>query len=230
MIIFQKVGKSFPDGTMALDQISFQINPKELVFFIGPSGAGKTTIMKLLRREILPTQGTIIVQDTNLAEMEIKEVPLLRRKIGMCFQDFKLLYDRTVFENIAVALEIKDTADDEIEQRVGQVLENVGLAKKGGLFPVQLAGGELQRVGIARALVMEPDIFIADEPTGNLDPKSGRKIIKLFKEINLAGTTVLVATHNAEIVDQFKERVIQLDKGKIVSDQKKGKYQVKKTK
>jgi cell division transport system ATP-binding protein len=135
-----------------------------------------------------------------------------------------------VFENVAVALEIMDMEEEEIERKVGKALENVGLAKKGGLFPIQLSGGELQRVGIARALVMEPDIFIADEPTGNLDPKAGKAIIKLFKEINLAGTTVLIATHNVEIVNQFKERVIQLDKGKVVSDQKQGKYKLKKEK
>jgi cell division transport system ATP-binding protein len=228
MIIFQKVSKKFPDGTLALDQVSFQINPKEFVFFIGPSGAGKTTIMRLLRREILPSQGSVIFQDKNVSELERKEIPPLRRKIGMCFQDFKLLYDRTVFENVAIALEIQDLSKDKVKTRVEEALKNVDLEKKHKLFPIQLSGGELQRVGIARAIVMEPDVLIADEPTGNLDPKSGGEILKLVKEINLAGTTVLVATHNVEIVNQFNERVIQLDKGRIVSDEKKGKYKLKK--
>jgi len=224
MIIFQKVTKKFPDGTLALDQASFQINSKEFVFFIGPSGAGKTTVMRLLRREILPSKGNIVVDDKNLADINTKDVFKLRRQIGMCFQDFKLLYDRTVFENIALALKIINLDQKKINQKVNQTLKNVDLEDKAGLFPIQLSGGEFQRVGIARAIVQEPDILIADEPTGNLDPKSGKKILKLFKEINLSGTTVLIATHNADVVNVFKERVIQLDKGKIISDQKKGKY------
>jgi cell division transport system ATP-binding protein len=224
MIIFQKVTKKFPDGTVALDDISLQVNPKEFVFFVGPSGAGKTTIMRLLRREILPTQGNIVVQDKNLSELKNKDVPQLRRKISMCFQDFKLLYDRTVLENITLSLEILGLTNDKINRRVKEVLKKVSLEKKANLFPVQISGGELQRVGIARAIALEPDILIADEPTGNLDPQSGWEIIKLFKEINLSGTTVLVATHNVDIVDRFKERVIRLDKGKLISDHKKGKY------
>jgi len=224
MIIFQKVTKKFPDGTLALDQASFQINSKDFVFFIGPSGAGKTTIMRLLRREILPSKGSIVVDDQNLADINTKDVFQLRRQIGMCFQDFKLLYDRTVFENIALALKIINLDQKKINQKVKQALKNVGLEGKAEFFPIQLSGGEFQRVGIARAIVQEPNILIADEPTGNLDPKSGEKILKLFKEINLSGTTVLIATHNADVVNIFKERVIQLDKGKIISDHKKGKY------
>ncbi len=227
MIIFQKVSKQFPDGTLALDQASFQIEDKEFVFFIGPSGAGKTTIMKLLRREILPTEGVILIKDKNLTELEKDEVPLLRRQVSMCFQDFKLLYDKTVFENVALALEISDMEEEKIAEAVGTALKNVDLEKKGNFFPIQLSGGELQRVGIARAIVGKPDVLIADEPTGNLDPKSAFSILKIFKEINLTGTTVLVATHNAEIVNKFKERVILLEKGKMISDNKKGKYKVK---
>jgi len=230
MIIFQKVSKQFLDGTLALDQVSFQVNEREFVFFIGPSGAGKTTIMRLLRREILPTKGTVLVKGKNLKEMEKEEVPLLRRQVSMCFQDFKLLYDRTVYENISLSLEIAGMEEEKIEQRVGETLKNVGLEKKGNFFPVQLSGGELQRVGIARAIVGKPKVLIADEPTGNLDPESGFGILKLFKEINLAGTTVLVATHNVQIVNRFKERVVLLKKGKIISDHKKGKYQLKKKK
>jgi cell division transport system ATP-binding protein len=230
MIIFQKVSKQFPDGTLALDQASFQINEGEFVFFIGSSGAGKTTIMRLLRREILPTKGTILVKGKNLKEMEKNEVPLLRRQVSMCFQDFKLLYDRTVYENISLSLEIAGMEEEKVEQRVAETLKNVGLEKKGNFFPVQLSGGELQRVGIARAIVGKPKVLIADEPTGNLDHESGFSILKLFKEINLAGTTVLVATHNVQIVNRFKERVILLKRGKIISDHKKGKYRLKKKK
>ncbi|OIP03786.1 cell division ATP-binding protein FtsE [Candidatus Beckwithbacteria bacterium CG2_30_44_31] len=226
MIVFQKVTKIFPDGTQALGQVSCQIKKGEFVFFIGPSGAGKTTIMKLLRRELLASEGTVIVKDKNLAEMEDKEVPLLRRQVTMCFQDFKLLSDRTVQENIALSLEVAGLKEEEVEKRVAETLKNVGLEKKGGFFPLQLSGGELQRVGIARAIVAKPEVLLADEPTGNLDPESAWEILKLFKEINLSGTTVLVATHNAELVNKFAERVIALSKGKVVSDKAKGKYKI----
>ncbi|MDZ7586641.1 MAG: cell division ATP-binding protein FtsE, partial [Patescibacteria group bacterium] len=226
MIVFQKVSKIFPDGTKALEQVSFQIKKSEFVFFIGPSGAGKTTIMKLLRREILASEGTVIIKDKNLIELENKEVPFLRRQVTMCFQDFKLLSDRTVYENIALSLEISGLEGAEVEKRVTEVLINVGLGKKGDFFPLQLSGGELQRVGIARAIVSKPEILLADEPTGNLDPKSAFEILKLFKEINLSGTTVLVATHNVELVNKFEERVIALSNGKIVNDTTKGKYEI----
>lgn len=225
MIVFQKVTKIFPDGTQALEQVSCQIKKGEFVFFIGPSGAGKTTIMKLLRRELLANEGTVIVKDKNLAEMENKEVPFLRRQVTMCFQDFKLLSDRTVYENIALSLEVAGLKEEEVEKRVAETLKNVGLEKKGGFFPLQLSGGELQRVGIARAIVAKPEVLLADEPTGNLDPESAFEILKLFKEINLSGATVLVATHNAELVNKFSERVIALSKGKIVNDTSKGKYE-----
>ncbi len=228
MIVFQKVSKIFADGSQAIDEVSFQVNEGGFVFFIGPSGAGKTTVMRLLRREIVPSDGVILVKDKDLSELEKEEVPNLRRRVAMCFQDFKLLHDRTVFENIALSLEIAGLDDEEIKKRVGEVLTQVGLSKKGGFFPVQLSGGELQRVGIARAIVGNPEVLIADEPTGNLDPSSALKILKLFKEINLSGTTVLVATHNTELVNKFKERVILLDKGKMISDTKKGQYRLKK--
>ena len=180
--------------------------------------------MKLLRKEITPSDGVILIKDLDLNKMELTEIPKLRRQVAMCFQDFKLLHDRTVFENIALSLEIRDMEEEEINNEVAEVLTKVGLKKKGGFFPIQLSGGELQRVGIARAIVGKPEVLIADEPTGNLDPKSALKILKLFKEINLSGTTVLVATHNAEIVNKFKERVVFFENGKLISDQKKGKY------
>ncbi len=225
MIVFKKVSKSFADGSQALDEVSFQIENGEFVFLIGPSGAGKTTIMKLLRREMVASEGVILIKDKDLNELEIDEIPNLRRQVAMCFQDFKLLPDRTVFENIALSLEIDGVEDEEIQNQVSEVLSQVGLVKKGGFFPIQLSGGELQRVGIARAIIGKPEVLLADEPTGNLDPTSGFKILKLFKEINMAGTTVIVATHNAQVVDKFKERVIALKKGKMISDTKKGKYE-----
>ena len=224
MIVFKKVNKQFPDGTLALDALSFQIDDGEFVFIIGPSGAGKTTIMKLLRRQFLPTS----VGDKNITELTKEEIPHLRREVTMCFQDFKLLSDRTVGENVGLSLEITDLPAAEIDDKVTESLTKVGLKGKENFFPLQLSGGELQRVGIARAIVGKPKIILADEPTGNLDPDSGFEILKVFKEINLSGTTVIVATHNAELVDRLKERVIALDEGKIISDEKKGKYHLKK--
>lgn len=224
MIVFQKVTKRFGDGTLALDQVSFQIKEGEFVFLIGPSGAGKTTIMKLLRRESVPSDGTILIEDKNLQEIETKAIPQLRRDLAMCYQDFKLLNDRTVAENIGLSLEIAGADQESIEDKVKAVLKKVGLGHKDDFFPVQLSGGELQRVGIARAIIGEPKVILADEPTGNLDPAAAFEILKIFKEINLAKTTVIVATHNVELVDKFKERVIELKHGKIIRDAKKAKY------
>jgi len=225
MIVFKKVSKSFADGSQALDEVSFQIENGEFVFLIGPSGAGKTTVMKLLRCEMAASEGVILVKDKDLNELEPSKIPQLRRQVAMCFQDFKLLPDRTVYENVALSLEIDGVSDEEIQNQVSEALSQVGLGKKGNFFPIQLSGGELQRVGIARAIVGKPEVLLADEPTGNLDPKSGLKILKLFKEINMSGTTVIVATHNAEVVNKFKERVMVLKKGKMISDSKKGKYE-----
>lgn len=224
MIVFQKVSKCFADGTAALNQISFQIKDGEFVFLIGPSGAGKTTIMKLLRREITPSDGTILVKDKNLNELNTKAIPQLRRSLAMCYQDFKLLPDRTAAENIALTLEIAGVKEDKKKSLVNNVLKQVRLDDKADFFPIQLSGGELQRVGIARAVVNNPAVVLADEPTGNLDPDSAFEILKLFKEINLARTTVIVATHNVELVNKFKERVIELKHGRITRDQKNAKY------
>lgn len=227
MIVFQKVTKTFLDGSYAVNDISFQIKKGEFVFFIGPSGAGKTTVMRLLRREIVASEGEVLIKDKNLAEMAHKEIPVLRRQVAVCFQDFKLLNDRTVSENVALSLEVDSLPDDLVKEKTRHALKSVGLENKGNLFPVQLSGGELQRTGIARAIVNQPDILLADEPTGNLDPDASFQILKLFKEINLAGTTVLIATHNAEMVNSMAERVIVLNKGKITNDNKKGKYKIK---
>ena len=180
--------------------------------------------MKLLRREILPSGGEILIKDKNLSHLAKKDIPGLRQNLAMCYQDFKLLNDRTVAENVALSLEIAGAAEDKKNERVKDVLKKVGLEKKANFFPIQLSGGELQRVGIARAIVGKPQVILADEPTGNLDPEAAFEILKLFKEINLSQTTVIVATHNVDLVDKFKERVIELKHGQIIRDAKKAKY------
>jgi cell division transport system ATP-binding protein len=227
MIKFSNVTKKFGNNTV-LEKVSFEIKAKEFVFLIGPTGAGKTTLVRLILREYPPTDGSIKVAGFNFDnKMKASQVTELRRKIGIVFQDLKLLMDRTVFENVALPLKIIGQEPTEIKKEVGNVLELVGLSSQADFFPSQLAGGELQRVCIARAVVTKPEIIIADEPTGNLDPATSWQIIDLLQEINKLGRTVLVATHNFEVVDSLKKRVIEMKKGKIVSDQKKGKYKVK---
>lgn len=226
MVKFDNVSKKFGE-IIALDEISFEIKPGEFVFIIGPSGAGKTTIVRLLLREYLPTSGKIKVDDFDLSAMRKKDLPNLRRKVGVAFQDFKLLADRTVWENTALALRVLGKDDEEIEKEIHKILKLVGLEERADLFPAQLAGGELQRVCLARAVVGQPEIVIADEPTGNLDLATAWQIIRLLQKINQMGKTVIVATHNFEIVNAMKERVIELDKGRLISDKKKGKYRVR---
>ncbi len=226
MIKFDKVTKKFGE-IVALEGASFEIKSGEFVFITGPSGAGKTTIVKLILREYLPTSGRIKVGEYDLIEMKKKDVPKLRRNIGVVFQDFKLLTDRTVWENVALALRVLGKGEEEIDKEIPKILKLVGLEKRAHLFPSQLAGGELQRTGLARAVVGEPEIVIADEPTGNLDMATAWQIIRLLQKVNKMGKTVIMATHNFEIVNSMKERVIELDEGKMVSDKKKGKYKVK---
>lgn len=225
MITFDKVTKKFGEIT-ALENASFKIDEGEFVFLTGPSGAGKTTIIRLITSEYLPTSGTIEAASTKINEISKRKIYLWRRKIGVIFQDYKLFDDRTVFENISIPLGFHKLTPDEIEERVEKVLELVGLRERKNLFPAQLAGGELQRTCLARAIVTAPEILLADEPTGNLDPKTAEEMVKLFEEINKKGTTVVMATHNKTIVDLLKTRVIELDRGKIVRDEKKGKYHV----
>ncbi|MBM3205503.1 cell division ATP-binding protein FtsE [Candidatus Shapirobacteria bacterium] len=226
MVKFENVTKSF--GTItALDRVSFKIEKGEFVFVIGPSGAGKSTLIKLILKEYLPTEGTIQVDEVNLNEIPKKKIAEYRQKIGVVFQDFKLLGDGTVFENVALALRVLGKKPDEIEKKVATILDLVGLKDRAPFFPSQLSGGELQRVCLARAVVAEPDIILADEPTGNLDLGTGREIVELLKKINSTGKTVIMATHNFEIVNLLSQRVIELDKGKVISDQKKGKYHLK---
>jgi len=223
MVKFENVTKKFGELT-ALEGVSFNIEPGEFVFVIGPSGAGKSTLAKLILREYLPTEGQIKIKDVDLKTLPKKKIPEHRQKIGVVFQDFKLLFDRTVFENVALALRVLGEKEEEIAQKVTNILELVGLSQRANFFPVQLSGGELQRVCLARAVVGEPEIIIADEPTGNLDLGTAREIVNLLKKISDKGKTVIMATHNFEIVNLMNQRVIELDKGKLVSDQKKGKY------
>jgi len=226
MIKFDEVTKRFGDFT-ALNRVSFAIESGEFVFITGSSGAGKSTLLKLILRESLPTEGKVKVKDLDLQEIPKKEMAEYRQKIGVVFQDFKLLFDRTVFENVALALRVLGTKEEEISQKVENILDLVDLSQKAEFFPVQLSGGELQRVSLARAVVTEPEIILADEPTGNLDLGTAREIVNLLKKINQSGKTIIMVTHNFEIVNLLNQRVIELDKGKIVSDQKKGKYHLK---
>jgi cell division transport system ATP-binding protein len=224
MIKFDKVSKKFGE-IIALSDISFEVEPGEFVFITGPSGAGKTTIVKLILAEIFPSQGKVYVLNENIKEIKAGKLPFFRQKIGVVFQDFKLLTDRTIFENTLLPLEVMGKKRLDAEKQVKEVLSLVGLEERMNLFPAQLAGGELQRACLARAIVGQPKLLVADEPTGNLDPSTSWQIVKLLKKINKLGTTVLMATHNMDIVDSLKERVIKMEKGKIVKDEKEGKYE-----
>ena len=224
MITLENVSKSYSTGAPALNDISLHIDEGEFVFVVGDSGSGKSTFIKLLLRELLPTAGTITVNGQDVAQLKRKEIPKFRRNLGVVFQDFRLLMDRNVYENVAFAQRIVQTPTKEIRKNVPSILSTVGLAGKYKARPKQLSGGEQQRVALARALVNKPPILLADEPTGNLDPKNSWEIMKLFEEINASGTTVVVVTHNREIVNAMKKRVITMNKGVIVSDEKEGSY------
>ncbi len=225
MILLDRVTKTYIKGVSpALEKVSIFIGPREFVILVGTSGAGKSTLLKLLTREEKPTSGKIVVGGIDYDELKDSQIPVLRRKIGVIFQDFKLLPQRNVFENIAFALEIAGVTRHEIKSTVPKVIKLVGLEGKEKQFPDELSGGERQRVAIARAVVRQPKILIADEPTGNLDPQNSWEIIKLLEKINKYGTTVLLTTHNAEIVNRLKRRVVTLDDGKITSDQAEGSY------
>jgi cell division transport system ATP-binding protein len=226
MILLDRVTKLYGKETKpALSRISVHIEPKEFVIIVGTSGAGKSTLLKLLTREEKPTSGKIVVGGIDYDTLKDKNIPLLRRKIGVVFQDFKLLPQRTVYENVAFALEIGGMTNREIKHTVPKVIELVGLKGKEKQFPGELSGGERQRVAIARAVVRQPKILIADEPTGNLDPKHSWDIVRLLEKINRFGTTVLLTTHNQDIVNKLKRRVITIDGGKIVADVAQGGYQ-----
>ena len=223
MILLEKVSKYYPqDKVPALDEVSLHIAPKEFVFLVGKSGAGKSTLIKMLTREEKPDYGKIMVGGIDYDYMKKRQIPHLRRRIGVVFQDFKLLPNRTVYENVAFALEIVGVSNAEIKRTVPKVLELVGLSGKEKKFPGELSGGERQRVAIARSMARQPKILIADEPTGNLDPDNSWGIIKLLEEINNFGTTILVTTHDEKVVNLLKKRVITLQDGKIIGDQKVG--------
>lgn len=217
MIVFDQVSKTYPTGDTVLENVSFHIEPGEFVILTGPSGAGKTTIGRLLIRDLTPNLGDIKVGEWTLSKMKSNQVNELRRHVGVVFQDYKIIPDKTVFENIALALEIIGYPEKQIEDRVKHLLELVGIPEKNNLFPVQLSGGELQRAAIARAIVSEPKVLFADEPTGNLDEATGRDIYQLLREIHSLGTTVIMSTHNQSFLDPGN-RHIHLEKGKIVSD------------
>ncbi len=225
MIHFNKVSKKFGNKRVVLDDVSFMIEKGEFVFLIGPSGAGKTTLLRLLFRDMAPDSGSITMESIDIAKIPKKKIPLLRRKLGIIFQDFKLLFDKTVGENVAVALEIQAKEDAEIQKKVKEVLALVGLKDKKDYFPLQLSAGEMQRVAIARAIVGGPHVLLADEPTGNLDPKTSEDIMSILGQINKLGTTVIMATHDAEMVNMMKRRVITVREGKITKDQKDSKYE-----
>lgn len=224
MVVLDHVTMQYPTGIRALDNVSFRINKGEFVFIVGSSGSGKTTLIKLLLQELKATSGEITVDNQRYSKMKRRELPMLRRKIGVVFQNFRLLKDRTVFENVAFAQQVIERPMREIRREVPATLTMVGLADKYKQFPKELSGGEQQRVALARALVNRPDIILADEPTGNLDPKTSLDIMRLLEEINERGTTVVVVTHNKEIVNLMQKRVITLKKGRIISDEEKGGY------
>lgn len=224
MIEFINVVKKYNHDVMALDDINLKIEKGDFAFLVGPSGSGKSTFLKLMIREEEATSGKILVDGKDVGKLKSKEIPYLRRKIGFVFQDFRLLYDRTVTENIAFALRVIEASEREIRAQVKNVLEMVGLSGKEKYYPNQLSGGEQQRVALARALATKPPIIIADEPTGNLDPTTADEIFKTLLEINSRGTTILIVTHAKDIVNKLNKRVIALDHGKIVKDEERGGY------
>ena len=225
VIILDKVSKSYSTGSPALDSVSLSIKRGEFVFIVGDSGSGKSTLIKLLLRELTPSSGRVVVNGSDVAKLKRRQVPKFRRNLGIVFQDFRLLNDRNVYENVAFAQRVVQTPTKEIKKNVPKALAVVGLAGKYKAKTKQLSGGEQQRVALARALVNEPPILLADEPTGNLDPKNSWDIMKLLERINEEkGTTILVVTHNREIVNEMQKRVITMKKGVIISDEEKGGY------
>ena len=224
MIKLEHVSKSYSAGIPALNDVNLEIEDGEFVFVVGDSGSGKSTMIKLLLKELEPTEGTITVDGKVLNKIKRKQIPKYRRNVGVVFQDFRLLKDRNVYDNVAFAQKVVGESNSHIRKKVPIMLSTVGLAAKYRSFPRQLSGGEQQRVAIARALINEPDILLADEPTGNLDNNNAWEIMKLLEEINAKGTTVLVVTHNLEIVKVMKKRVITVKKGTSVSDSKQGDF------
>lgn len=224
MIEFQDVTKIYDNNVYALSNINISIDKGEFVFLVGPSGAGKSTLIKMLVKEVEPTSGKLIINGTDLSTLKRNEIPYYRRKVGMVFQDFRLIPTLSVYENVAFAMRVVEAPYKEIRKRVPMVLSLVGLSKKYKDFPTELSGGEQQRVALARAIVNNPAILIADEPTGNLDPETAAGIMDILKDINNAGTTILMGTHAKDIVDVMKKRVIAIEKGNVVRDEQRGRY------
>jgi len=224
LIEMQDVWKTYPNGAHALQGISVKIDRNEFVYVVGPSGAGKSTFMKLMYREETPTKGQISVNGFNLGKLKQRKIPLLRRNIGVIFQDFRLLPKLTAYDNVAFAMEVIETPRKLMKKRVMEVLDLVGLQSKAGRYPEQMSGGEQQRIAIARAIVNNPAVIIADEPTGNLDPETSYGIMQLLDEINFRGTTIIMATHNRDIVNSMRRRVLAIEDGMIVRDQIRGEY------
>lgn len=224
LISVRGVSKVYPTGVYALHNVDLEIRKGEFVFIVGASGSGKSTLIKLLYREEMPTEGKVFVAGQDVKALKRRQVPMLRRKIGVVFQDFKLLEDRTVSENVAFALQVTGASQREIPKKVSSVLDMVNLKDRYGAFPDELSGGEQQRVAIARALVRNPDILLCDEPSGNLDPKTSLGIFRLLDRANLFGTTVVVATHAQQIVDSMRKRVVELQKGTLLRDVRRGAY------
>ncbi len=224
MLLMSGVSKTYPSGAVALRNIDVHIKPGEFVFVVGPSGAGKSTFIKMLFREVIPTTGKIFVDGVDVLSLKPNEVPYLRRQLGIIFQDYRLLPDRTVAENVAFAMRVIEAPANQIDKRVAEVLELVGLRSRADNYPGELSGGEQQRVAIARAIVNDPLMVIADEPTGNLDPETSLEIMNIFSEINKNGTTIIMATHDKTMVDYMQKRVIAIEDGYIVRDEVKGVY------
>ena len=224
MLDLENVSKIYPGGNVAVRNISIHIDPGEFVFIVGPSGAGKSTFIKMLFREVLPSAGSIRINDVDILNLQPKEIPYMRRQLGIIFQDYRLLPDRTVYDNVAFAMQVIEAPYRQIKRRVMNVLDLVGLRRRAYAHPNELSGGEQQRIAIARAIVNSPALVIADEPTGNLDPETSREIMEIFQEINNSGTTIIMATHDKQIVDSMSKRVIAIENGEIVRDELNGVY------
>lgn len=224
MIHLKDVSVDYTNGVRALSDVSISISKGDFAFVVGSTGSGKSTLLKLIYRDMLPTSGVVVVDGENVTAMKPSEVPFLRRKLGVVYQDYKLLPQKNVWENLAFVLRVLGTKPKEVRKRIGEVLELVGLTHRCDSFPHQMSGGEQQRAAIARALINHPTVLVADEPTGNLDPATSWDIMQLLEQINVRGTTILCATHDSQMVDRMKRRVIQLHSGRLIRDENKGKY------